>query len=165
MSSAASLVARREYQMDRMINFMEDGKRIVLAADRAPNAQVAIAGYPYLFNGQDCSWATFFSGREMSRLNAGTAELDRLIDARSGAAGFTYVEVRDDFAGHAVCDSQAWVNNLTFPVDESFHPNRAGNRAYAAAITPALAGPYDYGVVVVRVALHVDQQDAHVAPV
>jgi hypothetical protein len=31
-----------------------------------------------------------------------------------------------------------------------------------AAITPALAGPYDYGVVVVRVALHVDPLDAHV---
>ena len=31
-----------------------------------------------------------------------------------------------------------------------------------AAITPALAGPYDYGIVVVRVALHVDPLDAHV---
>jgi hypothetical protein len=30
------------------------------------------------------------------------------------------------------------------------------------AITPALAGPYDYGNVVVRVALHVDPLDAHV---
>ena len=30
------------------------------------------------------------------------------------------------------------------------------------AITPALAGPYDYGTVVVRVALHVDPLDAHV---
>ena len=30
------------------------------------------------------------------------------------------------------------------------------------AITPALAGPYDYGVVVVRVALHVDPQTAQV---
>jgi hypothetical protein len=30
------------------------------------------------------------------------------------------------------------------------------------AITPALAGPYDYGVVVVRVAIHVDSLDAHV---
>ena len=107
-------------------------------AGRAPNAEVAVAGYPYLFNGQDCSWATFFSGREMARLNAGTAELDRLIDARSSAAGFTYVEVRDDFAGHAVCDRQAWINNLTLPIDESFHPNRAGNRAYASAVAPAL---------------------------
>ena len=30
------------------------------------------------------------------------------------------------------------------------------------AITPALAGPYDYGTVVVRVALHIDPLDAHV---
>ncbi len=31
-----------------------------------------------------------------------------------------------------------------------------------AVITPALAGPYDYGTVVVRVALHIDPTDAHV---
>ncbi len=30
------------------------------------------------------------------------------------------------------------------------------------AITPALAGPYDYGTVVVRVAIHIDPLDAHV---
>jgi hypothetical protein len=34
-----------------------------------------------------------------------------------------------------------------------------------AVITPALAGPYDYGVVVVRVALHVDPQTAQVSAV
>jgi hypothetical protein len=34
-----------------------------------------------------------------------------------------------------------------------------------AAITPALAGPYDYGTVVVRVALHVDPVDAHVTAI
>jgi hypothetical protein len=34
-----------------------------------------------------------------------------------------------------------------------------------AAITPALAGPYDYGVVVVRVALHVDPETAQVSAV
>ena len=43
-----------------------------------------------------------------------------------------------------------------------FDPDGAGPEPLAplslAAITPALAGPYDYGVVVVRVALHVDQR-------
>jgi hypothetical protein len=34
-----------------------------------------------------------------------------------------------------------------------------------AAVTPALAGPYDYGVVVVRVALHIDPQTAQVSAV
>jgi hypothetical protein len=33
------------------------------------------------------------------------------------------------------------------------------------AITPALAGPYDYGVVVVRVALHVDPKTAQVSAI
>jgi hypothetical protein len=33
------------------------------------------------------------------------------------------------------------------------------------AVTPALAGPYDYGVVVVRVALHVDPKTAQVSAV
>ena len=108
--------------------------------DRAPDATVAVAGYPYLFNGRDCSWLTFFSRGEMARLNDGTAELDEIIADRSTASGFTYVEVRDDFAGHAVCDTQPWINNLSFPIDESFHPNRPGNQAYAAAVAPALVG-------------------------
>jgi hypothetical protein len=34
-----------------------------------------------------------------------------------------------------------------------------------AVITPALAGPYDYGVVVVRVALHIDPQTAQVSAI
>ena len=53
------------------------------------------------------------------------------------------------------------------------HPFHAAGRIYFAgpfkgaplslvAITPALAGPYDYGTVVVRVALHIDPLDAHV---
>ena len=53
------------------------------------------------------------------------------------------------------------------------HPFHAVGKIYMAgpfqgaplslvAITPALAGPYDYGTVVVRVALHIDPLDAHV---
>ena len=53
------------------------------------------------------------------------------------------------------------------------HPFHAVGKVYFAgpfqgaplslvAITPALAGPYDYGTVVVRVALHIDPLDAHV---
>jgi len=56
------------------------------------------------------------------------------------------------------------------------HPFNAAGRIYLAgplkgaplslvAITPALAGPYDYGNVVVRVALHIDSLDAHVKAV
>jgi hypothetical protein len=97
-----------------------------------------VAGYPYLFSGEDCNLATFFSPGEQAELNAGTAELDTLISDRVAAVGFTYVEVRDDFDGHAWCDDPEWVNGLSVPVEESYHPNRLGNVAYAAAIRPAL---------------------------
>ena len=53
------------------------------------------------------------------------------------------------------------------------HPFHATGHLYLAGpfqgaplslvvVTPALAGPYDYGTVVVRVALHIDPLDAHV---
>lgn len=107
---------------------------------KAPAAKVVVAGYPYLFNGEDCNAATFFSRAEMTDLNAGTAELDDLIVSRTTAIGFTYVEVRDDFRGHAVCDDTEWINGLSSPVVESYHPNRQGNVGYADALAPALKG-------------------------
>lgn len=105
----------------------------VLAAidSGAPNADVRIAGYPHLFNGEDCNLATFFSGSEMSQLNAATDELDALVEAKTTAAGHTYVDPRGAFDGHAVCDDAEWVNGLSWPIVESFHPNRDGNIAYA----------------------------------
>lgn len=105
---------------------------------RASRATVVVAGYPYLFNGEDCNLATFFSSGEMRELNAGTAELDTLIEAKATGVGFTYVDVREDFLGHAVCDDPEWINGLSNPIVESYHPNRLGNEGYAVALAPAL---------------------------
>lgn len=107
--------------------------------NRAPNADVVIGGYPRLFNGEDCNLFTFFSGSEMSSLNSATDELDVLIRTRSSAAGFDYVDPRGAFLGHAVCDDPAWINGLSYPIIESYHPNRAGNVGYANVFQPALS--------------------------
>ncbi|OLT21800.1 hypothetical protein BJF81_14730 [Ornithinimicrobium sp. CNJ-824] len=112
---------------------------------RASQATVVVAGYPYLFNGEDCNLATFFSSGEMRELNAGAAELDTLIEAKATGAGFTYVDVRDDFLGHAVCDDPEWINGLSNPIVESYHPNRLGNEGYAVALAPALVTSPDGG--------------------
>ncbi len=102
----------------------------------APDADVRVGGYPLLFNGDDCDWATFFSASEMAELNAATDELDALVEQKTTAAGHTYVDPRGAFAGHAVCDDAEWVNGLSWPVVESYHPNRAGNIGYADAFWP-----------------------------
>jgi hypothetical protein len=71
------------------------------------------------------------------------------------------------------CPSSAQIGTSNVAAGPGSHPFHAIGKMYLAgpfqgaplslvAITPALAGPYDYGNVVVRVALHVDPLDAHV---
>ena len=108
---------------------------------QAPAARVVVTGYPLLFNGTDCNLLTFFSGAEMARLNAATVELDTLISTRTTAAGFTFADPRPAFAGHAWCDGGSYVNGLSSPILESYHPNTAGHQAYAGVVRPLLGVP------------------------
>ena len=71
------------------------------------------------------------------------------------------------------CPASSEIGTSNVAAGPGSHPFHAYGRIYLAgpfkgaplslvAITPALAGPYDYGTVVVRVALNIDQRDAHV---
>jgi lysophospholipase L1-like esterase len=108
---------------------------------KAPNARVTVAGYPRIFNGRDCSLLTFFSSSEMTRLNA-TADLLNATTAKVATdAGFTFANPTTAFVGHAVCDTSPWLNNLTSPTTESFHPNRSGHASgYTPTVSPTLTG-------------------------
>jgi len=103
---------------------------------RSPQAEVVVAGYPHIFNGEDCNALTFFSGTEMSKLNAAADQLDAVTRRAALAAGFRYADPVSTFAGHAVCDDTEWINGLSWPIVESFHPNVAGHRGYAALLAP-----------------------------
>ena len=71
------------------------------------------------------------------------------------------------------CPASSEIGSSNVAAGPGDHPFHAEGKIYLAgpfqgaplslvAITPALAGPYDYGTVVVRVALHIDPLDAHV---
>lgn len=98
---------------------------------RASTAKVIIVGYPRLFNGTDCNAGTFFSPTEMTRLNQTADLLNSKIAASASAAGFSFVNPTPAFIGHAVCGSPEWINGLSNPVSESYHPNTAGQTGYA----------------------------------
>ncbi|MGH3496447.1 MAG: hypothetical protein ACRDP1_03165 [Nocardioidaceae bacterium] len=49
----------------------------------------------------------------------------------AAAHGFSFVNPESAFVGHAVCDSPEWLNGLSYPVMESYHPNRSGQEEYA----------------------------------
>jgi hypothetical protein len=97
--------------------------------------------------------------------------------------GVTYCPEADIFAATQTpgrteqndpsCPQTSEIGTSNVAAGPGSHPFHAVGKIYLAgpfrgaplslvAVTPALAGPYDYGTVVVRVALHIDQLDAHV---
>ena len=108
---------------------------------KAPNAKVVVVGYPRIFNGTDCNLLTWFSGSEMTRLNQTADQLDSTIGAAAASAGFGFVNPVPAFVGHAVCDRTEWINGLSSPITESFHPNQSGQASgYTPLVSPALVG-------------------------
>jgi lysophospholipase L1-like esterase len=95
---------------------------------RAPNAVVIVLGYPRLFMGVDCNAGTFFSTSEMTRLNQTADILKNVTAGRSAAYGFTFKDAIPGFIGHAVCSSTEWLNGLSNPISDSYHPNRSGHK-------------------------------------
>jgi lysophospholipase L1-like esterase len=108
----------------------------------APNAEVVVLGYPILFDttSADCG----IGGMSLARrqlIDAGDEDLNDLIRDRAKAAGFTFADVRDNFARHGICSSDPWLDGLTvIPPTDSFHPNQTG---YTYGYLPALTGALD----------------------
>ena len=101
---------------------------------RSPSAKVIALDYPRLFMGVDCNGGTWFSSSEMTRLNQ-TADLLRTkISQAASRAGsnFLFRDVIPPFVGHAVCaggagSSTEWINGLSNPIGESYHPKKTGH--------------------------------------
>ena len=93
---------------------------------RSPSARVVVLGYPRLFMGVDCNAGTYFDSDDMTMLNQTADLLNSTIAGRAAAYGFTFKNPTTAFTGHAICSSSEWINGLSNPVGESYHPNRTG---------------------------------------
>ncbi len=108
---------------------------------KAPNAKVVAVGYPRLFNGEDCNALTWFSPDDESRLNATADLINSKISTAATAKGFTFVSPVNAFIGHAVCDSPEWLNGLSNPISDSYHPNKLGHSSgYTPLVSAQLIG-------------------------
>jgi lysophospholipase L1-like esterase len=108
----------------------------------APTAKVVVLDYPHLFMGEDCNAGTWFSPAEETRLNQ-TADLlrDKLRAAATRAgANFVFKDAIPSFTGHAICDSTEWLNGLSNPTSESYHPNRLGHSSGYTPLVRAVLG-------------------------
>lgn len=108
---------------------------------KAPNAKVVIVGYPRIFQGEDCNALTWFSPAEEARLNQMADLINSKTSAAAGSKGFSFANPTSRFIGHAVCDDVEWLNGLSNPIQESYHPNKAGHSGgYAPTVSPPLTG-------------------------
>ncbi|NHD17455.1 MULTISPECIES: SGNH/GDSL hydrolase family protein [unclassified Actinopolyspora] len=108
-------------------------------AAKAPEARVGVVGYPRLFELGAC--LSPLSEFERQRLNEAAETLNRAISEQARAAGFTFLDVEDDFEGHGACGAQPWINGVSYPVGESYHPNAAGHeRGMLPSVVEFLSG-------------------------
>ncbi|MQA11969.1 MAG: lipase [Pseudonocardiaceae bacterium] len=96
-------------------------------AERAPSAEVIVLGYPrmYELNGS-CDAGLSETKREA--INGGADTLNEVTAERASAAGVRFVDVRPAFTGHEICSDDWWLKSVSYPVDESYHPNAAGQQ-------------------------------------
>jgi lysophospholipase L1-like esterase len=113
----------------------------------SPSANVIVLDYPRLFNGTDCNALTFFSSSEEARLNETADQLKGVLSAAATRAGanFLFRDVIPPFIGHAVCDggggsSTEWINGLSNPVGESYHPKVTGHANGYYPVVHAVTG-------------------------
>jgi lysophospholipase L1-like esterase len=109
-------------------------------AHAAPNALIVVTGYPLLFElvqgDPDLALKT--------QINNATAALNLTIktaveSAHESGVNIVYVDVTERFEGHGIGSADdPFINSPSVGLPEAFHPNAAGYRAYAKAISTAI---------------------------
>lgn len=93
----------------------------------APNAKVVVLDYPDFYDLS--AWLCIgLSRADHQALDAGINVLDGVIAAATARAGDTFADVRGAFSGHELCDHAGWLNSVTLPIGNSYHPTAAGQQ-------------------------------------
>jgi lysophospholipase L1-like esterase len=112
--------------------------------DAAPRAHVIVLGYPRLFElTPGCSDPLAPNLTRRAKLDEGADVINSVINKTViQQAGFSFVDVRNRFAGHGVCSDDPWINGPSVPTFVGpYHPNQQGYRdGYLAALDATSAG-------------------------
>lgn len=102
-----------------------------------PCGSILVGFPPFLFT-------LTMSQTEWNNARAYNARMNDVVEVAARRAGVHLVDVEASFAGHGLCTSVPWINNviqtdLLGNVDPaSFHPTAEGQRQYAVAVNAAL---------------------------
>ncbi|PUA81910.1 SGNH/GDSL hydrolase family protein [Nocardioides currus] len=112
-------------------------------AERAPEAEVYVVGYPHVLPTDTTCPAVPLPPDQLAAAAGIAADLNASLKAGAEAAGASYVDVDSISEGHDVCaGDDAWINGpeLKLGIAAPFHPMLAGMRGVAAEVFKAVSG-------------------------
>jgi lysophospholipase L1-like esterase len=103
----------------------------------APSAKVVVVGYPDFYDLS--AWLCIgLSGADHQALDTGINDLDGALQAAAAENGDTFADARSQFSNHELCSGSSWLNSITLPIGNSYHPTAAGQQdGYLPAFTAA----------------------------
>jgi hypothetical protein len=94
---------------------------------RAPGARFVVLGYPHLYITND-TFCVGLSHTKHVALNQAADVLDGVISTAASNAGFTFDDVRSQFAGHELCSGDGWLHAVDYSnLGNSYHPTALGH--------------------------------------
>jgi GDSL-like Lipase/Acylhydrolase family len=107
----------------------------------APNAKIIVLDYPDFYD-LSVSVCIGLSRADHQALDNGINDLDGVIQTVAANDGDTFADVRAQFSGHELCDGSGWLNSITLPIGNSYHPTATGQKdgylpVFSAAATKA----------------------------
>jgi lysophospholipase L1-like esterase len=125
-STCVSAIDQAESEMQATLPGALDTTFSDIHAD-APNARVVVLDYPQLYDLSESSGCIGLSTTDRTDLNQAANELDNTIQTAAHNEGDTFADVRSQFSGHQICDSDSWLHSVNFlDIDESYHPTATG---------------------------------------
>ena len=124
-SSCLNAVATAETFIGTQLRGRLDQVLQTIAAD-APNAKVVVLDYPPFYD-MSKSFCLGLSTSDRVALNGGADDLDYVIQQAAQDNQDTFADVRHEFTGHQICDSDSWLRSVDiFAISSSYHPTAAG---------------------------------------
>ena len=106
----------------------------------APSARVVVVGYPDLYDLSRSADCIGLTTTKRAALDQGADDLDGALSAAAARNSDVFADVRAQFSGHEICDPASWLNSVTFPVGNSYHPTAAGQELGYLPVFGAAAG-------------------------
>jgi lysophospholipase L1-like esterase len=125
-SSCESAVSTAE----EYVNTTLPGQLDTMLADihtDAPKAAVVVLDYPEFYD-LSAWFCLGLSEADHQALDSGINDLDGVIEAAASHSHDAFADVRTQFSGHELCDGSGWLNSITFPIDNSYHPTATGQK-------------------------------------